>query len=165
MGGVGRCHDRACASTRDEHPAPGTGHRGAGSNHKNRPLDECEPAGHGIGRSRGGLTTKDPSCRGRAGKTVGDRGHRGTTQRRGDVGRGSGRDTGTAAGSGPDPTGCGDRGPGLLHWCDPGRVASTPDHGCDPGQDRRGSCPETAWQCWWAADRFRCGGLQGPQRG
>ncbi len=24
----------------------------------NLPLDECEPAGHGIGRSRGGLTTK-----------------------------------------------------------------------------------------------------------
>lgn len=28
------------------------------SNHKNLPLDEVEPAGHGIGRSRGGLTTK-----------------------------------------------------------------------------------------------------------
>ena len=28
------------------------------SNHKNLPLDEIEPAGHGIGRSRGGLTTK-----------------------------------------------------------------------------------------------------------
>lgn len=32
--------------------------QGAGSNHKNLPLDEIEPDGHGIGRSRGGLTTK-----------------------------------------------------------------------------------------------------------
>ncbi len=28
------------------------------SNHRNLPIEECEPAGHGIGRSRGGLTTK-----------------------------------------------------------------------------------------------------------
>jgi len=28
------------------------------SNYRNLPLSECEPAGHGIGRSRGGLTTK-----------------------------------------------------------------------------------------------------------
>lgn len=28
------------------------------SNHKNLPLGEVEPAGHGIGRTRGGLTTK-----------------------------------------------------------------------------------------------------------
>lgn len=32
--------------------------RGASSNYKNSPLGEDEPAGHGIGRSRGGLTTK-----------------------------------------------------------------------------------------------------------
>ncbi|WP_206681007.1 transposase [Dietzia maris] len=32
--------------------------QGARSNHKNRPFLDCEPAGHGIGRSRGGLTTK-----------------------------------------------------------------------------------------------------------
>ena len=32
--------------------------QGARSNHKNRPPQDCEPAGHGIGRSRGGLTTK-----------------------------------------------------------------------------------------------------------
>jgi transposase len=32
--------------------------QGAGSNYTNLPLAECEPAGHGIGRSRGGLTTK-----------------------------------------------------------------------------------------------------------
>ena len=32
--------------------------QGAGSNHKNLPWHEVEPAGHGIGRSRGGLTTK-----------------------------------------------------------------------------------------------------------
>ena len=32
--------------------------QGARSNHKNRPSLDCEPAGHGIGRSRGGLTTK-----------------------------------------------------------------------------------------------------------
>lgn len=32
--------------------------QGAGSNYKNLPLADCEPAGHGIGRSRGGLTTK-----------------------------------------------------------------------------------------------------------
>lgn len=32
--------------------------QGAGSNYTKLPLSECEPAGHGIGRSRGGLTTK-----------------------------------------------------------------------------------------------------------
>ncbi len=32
--------------------------QGATSNYKNSPDSECEPAGHGIGRSRGGLTTK-----------------------------------------------------------------------------------------------------------
>lgn len=32
--------------------------QGARSNYKNLPFDEVEPAGHGIGRSRGGLTTK-----------------------------------------------------------------------------------------------------------
>ena len=32
--------------------------QGAVSNYKNLPLAECEPAGHGIGRSRGGLSTK-----------------------------------------------------------------------------------------------------------
>lgn len=32
--------------------------QGATSNYKNLPNQECEPAGHGIGRSRGGLTTK-----------------------------------------------------------------------------------------------------------
>lgn len=31
---------------------------GARSNHKDRPYLDCEPAGHGIGRPRGGLTTK-----------------------------------------------------------------------------------------------------------
>ena len=29
----------------------------AGSNHRNLTVGACEPAGHGIGRSRGGLTT------------------------------------------------------------------------------------------------------------
>ena len=32
--------------------------QGAGANHKELPLTEVEPPGHGIGRSRGGLTTK-----------------------------------------------------------------------------------------------------------
>ena len=32
--------------------------QGAGANHKKLPLTEVEPPGHGIGRSRGGLTTK-----------------------------------------------------------------------------------------------------------
>lgn len=32
--------------------------QGAGSNYTNLPLADIEPAGHGIGRSRGGLTTK-----------------------------------------------------------------------------------------------------------
>ncbi|MFL0579542.1 IS5 family transposase [Dietzia sp. 179-F 9C3 NHS] len=38
-------------------PAPSRT-QGARANHKNQPPEECEPAGHGIGRSRGGLTTK-----------------------------------------------------------------------------------------------------------
>lgn len=48
---------RVRISTRRTRPAP-TRTQGAGSNHKNLPLPEVEPAGHGIGRSRGGLTTK-----------------------------------------------------------------------------------------------------------
>lgn len=44
-------------STRRTRPAL-TRTRGAGANHKKLPLDEVEPPGHGIGRSRGGLTTK-----------------------------------------------------------------------------------------------------------
>lgn len=44
-------------NTRRTPPAP-TRTQGAFSNHKNLPLDEIEPNGHGIGRSRGGLTTK-----------------------------------------------------------------------------------------------------------
>lgn len=32
--------------------------QGAAPNHRNAPSGEYEPAGHGIGRSRGGLTTK-----------------------------------------------------------------------------------------------------------
>lgn len=49
---VGGLHDRQSASARDEHdPA----HRGAGSNYTNPAV---EPPDHGIGRSRGGLSTK-----------------------------------------------------------------------------------------------------------
>ena len=44
-------------NTRQIRPAP-IRTQGALSNYKNRPLDDTEPAGHGIGRSRGGLTTK-----------------------------------------------------------------------------------------------------------
>ena len=47
----------APTSTARTQPAPNRT-QGARSNHKNRPAVECEPAGHGIGRSRGGLTTK-----------------------------------------------------------------------------------------------------------
>lgn len=48
---------RVRISTRRTPPAPSRT-QGAGSNYKNRPLHETEPPGHGIGRSRGGLTTK-----------------------------------------------------------------------------------------------------------
>lgn len=48
---------RVRISTRRTPRAP-TRTQGAVSNHKNLPEDEAEPAGHGIGRSRGGLTTK-----------------------------------------------------------------------------------------------------------
>lgn len=44
-------------STRRTRPAL-TRTQGARSNHKNQPHEDVEPAGHGIGRSRGGLTTK-----------------------------------------------------------------------------------------------------------
>jgi transposase len=46
--------------TRRTRPAPSST-RGAQSNYRNQAcsdLDECEPAGHGVGRSRGGLSTK-----------------------------------------------------------------------------------------------------------
>lgn len=39
-------------------PPARTRTQGAGANHKKLPLTEVEPPGHGIGRSRGGLTTK-----------------------------------------------------------------------------------------------------------
>ena len=48
---------RVRISTRRTPPAL-TRTQGARSNHKNLRLDKVEPAGHGIGRSRGGLTTK-----------------------------------------------------------------------------------------------------------
>ncbi|WP_371518006.1 IS5 family transposase [Dietzia sp. 111N12-1] len=47
-----RAHQHGTNTTRPEQT------QGARSNHKNRPFRDCEPAGHGIGRSRGGLTTK-----------------------------------------------------------------------------------------------------------
>lgn len=48
---------RALTITRRTRPARSRT-QGAGSNHKNLPWPEVEPPGHGIGRSRGGLTTK-----------------------------------------------------------------------------------------------------------
>ena len=47
-----RAHQHATNTTRPDQD------KGVSSNHKNLPLDEVEPDGHGIGRSRGGLTTK-----------------------------------------------------------------------------------------------------------
>lgn len=47
----------ALTSTRQT-PVVLTRTQGATSNYKNLDDQECEPAGHGIGRSRGGLTTK-----------------------------------------------------------------------------------------------------------
>lgn len=49
---IARVHQHATNTTRPEQDT------GAASNHKKLPLDEVEPLGHGIGRSRGGLTTK-----------------------------------------------------------------------------------------------------------
>ncbi|MCG7415433.1 MULTISPECIES: IS5 family transposase [Microbacterium] len=49
---IARAHQHATNTTRPEQDT------GAGSNHKNLPWHEVEPPGHGIGRSRGGLTTK-----------------------------------------------------------------------------------------------------------
>ncbi|MFJ4167845.1 IS5 family transposase [Microbacterium sp. NPDC089698] len=49
---IARAHQHATNTTRPEQDT------GAGSNHKNLPWHEVEPSGHGIGRSRGGLTTK-----------------------------------------------------------------------------------------------------------
>jgi transposase len=49
---ITRAHQHATNTTRPEQDT------GAVSNYKNQPLAECEPAGHGIGRSRGGLSTK-----------------------------------------------------------------------------------------------------------
>jgi transposase len=45
---ITRAHQHATNTTRPEQDT------GAVSNYKNLPLAECEPAGHGIGRSRGG---------------------------------------------------------------------------------------------------------------
>ncbi|WP_197408436.1 MULTISPECIES: IS5 family transposase [Kocuria] len=49
---INRAHQHATNTTRPDQDT------GASSNYKNSPLGEDEPAGHGIGRSRGGLTTK-----------------------------------------------------------------------------------------------------------
>ncbi|MGZ1492260.1 IS5 family transposase [Brevibacterium sediminis] len=51
-GTINRAHQHATNTTRPDQDT------GATSNYKNLPESECEPAGHGIGRSRGGLTTK-----------------------------------------------------------------------------------------------------------
>ena len=47
-----RAHQHGTNTTRPEQDT------GARLNHKNRPPQDCETAGHDIGRSRGGLTTK-----------------------------------------------------------------------------------------------------------
>lgn len=49
---IARAHQHATNTTRPDQDT------GAGANHRKLPLDEVEPPGHGIGRSRGGLTTK-----------------------------------------------------------------------------------------------------------
>lgn len=49
---IARAHKHATHTTR---PAQG---KGARASHRNLPIDAREPPGHGIGRSRGGLTTK-----------------------------------------------------------------------------------------------------------
>ncbi|WP_440588573.1 IS5 family transposase [Brevibacterium permense] len=51
-GTINRAHQHATNTTRPDQDT------GATSNYKNLPDSECEPAGHSIGRSRGGLTTK-----------------------------------------------------------------------------------------------------------
>lgn len=51
-GTINRAHQHATDTTRPEQDTE------ALSNYKNRPLGEAEPAGHGEGRSRSGLTTK-----------------------------------------------------------------------------------------------------------
>ena len=58
---IGTCRSTARSTVRTSTPRtrPAWSRtQGALSNYKNRPLAEAEPAGHGIGRSRGGLTTK-----------------------------------------------------------------------------------------------------------
>ncbi|MFI7495982.1 IS5 family transposase [Kocuria sp. M4R2S49] len=49
---ITRPHRHAANTTRPDQDT------GAGANYKKQPLDKVEPPGHGIGRSRGGLTTK-----------------------------------------------------------------------------------------------------------
>ncbi|MCC0766393.1 IS5 family transposase [Micrococcus luteus] len=49
---IARAHQHATNTARPDQDT------GAGANHKKLPLTEVEPPGHGIGRSRGGLTTK-----------------------------------------------------------------------------------------------------------
>ena len=85
---IGGCDDQPGASARDEHDPPGAGHRGLGRITRNLPLAECEPAGHGIGRSRGGLTTKIHHRRRRQRvRPLAVVDHRWATQRRRDAGR------------------------------------------------------------------------------
>lgn len=49
---ITRAHQHATNTTRPEQDTGGS------LDYKNLPLAECEPAGHGIGRSRGGLSSK-----------------------------------------------------------------------------------------------------------
>ena len=49
---INRAHQHATNTTRPDQDT------GALSNYRNLPLADTEPAGHGVGRSRGGLTTK-----------------------------------------------------------------------------------------------------------
>lgn len=80
---ITRAHQHATNKTRPEQDT------GAGSNHRNLPIETSEPAGHGIGRSRGGLTTKI-HARGRRPRPSAGRGHRQAPQRRGRARRGPG---------------------------------------------------------------------------
>ena len=117
LAGLGGRHDRPCAPARDEHHPPRSGHRGLRSNHKEPARSrECEPAGHGIGRSRGGLTTKIHAAVDGQGRPLAAGHHRRAPQRRRPAARGAGRHRVPRLGRWPPahPPGRGDRGQGVL---------------------------------------------------
>jgi len=127
---INRAHQHATNTTR---PDQGTG---GWSNYTNLPLADYEPAGHGIGRSRGGLSIKIHTAvdgNGRPLAVVVTGGQRNDQAMLAGCAR---RDRRTPPRTCPMPTRWGDRRPRLLQRCGPTDAARSKDHRGHPPEER-----------------------------